>query len=414
MEYVKFAFRNLKRHYSRTVVTIFTISLGFVALGILGGVVTNIFSRLKGQAIVVEKLGHITIAKKGFFDNHKIHPENYIFTKNELNEVLKISEEFPEIRIATPRLSIFGMANNGISNTIFLSEAIEPLADSILQTTVIDGRSKTRGATTISNTQDNLVAIGSELANNLNLKIGDNLTLFTNTIDGMANAVDVEIEKIYNTGNPATNDKFILTNLKLIQELYDTNGADRIVLLLEDETKIQSIKTALIPLLQSKGIEIEAKPWDELSLFYSRVTKMFGIIFRVLTVIISVVVLLTLLNTMQMSVNERTREIGTLRAVGMTKSKIIKVFVIEAVIISILGALFAMPLLYLVKFILDNMNITFIPPVGSAPVPITLIFKVKNILLVAGLFSLASIISSYLASRKIAGQQIIQSLLKFN
>ena len=69
MNYLQLAFRNILRHRKRTFVTVMTVCLGFTAIGVMGGMLNNIFSRLKAQAIVVEKLGHLTFAKEGFFEN---------------------------------------------------------------------------------------------------------------------------------------------------------------------------------------------------------------------------------------------------------------------------------------------------------------------------------------------------------
>lgn len=416
MNYLKFAFRNIQRHKNRSLVTIMTVCLGFIALGVLGGVVTNIFSRLKGQAIIVEKLGHLTFAKKGYFANHKIEPEKYLWEKDELTEILEIIRQDEEVTLATPRLSLFGVASNGRSSTIFLTEAVVPEDDAHLMNTVVDGRQRTAGAISISTGTHNTaeVAIGSELSENLGLEKGSYLTLLTSTKDGMANAIDTEIVDVYNTGNPATNDKFVLTNFSMAQELYDTEGAERVVVVLNDDGQIDSAKERLLETLNKAGYEIEAKDWKELSLFYGRVTKMFGIIFRVLTAIITVVVLLTLLNTMQMAVTERTREIGTMRAIGMLRRGIIAVFCTEGIVMAIMGCVVAVAALFGIAAILNALNVSFIPPVGSAPVPITLMLKPVNIILVLVLFSVAALVSSFLVSRKISRQKVADSLLQIN
>ncbi|XLS29697.1 ABC transporter permease [Flavobacteriaceae bacterium M23B6Z8] len=414
--YIQLALRNIRRHKNRSLVTILTICLGFTALGVLGGVVTNIFSRLKGQAIIVEKLGHLTFAKSGYFENHKMEPEAYLWDEKELTDILTILKEDSEVTLATPRLSLFGVASNGKASTIFITEAVVPEDDKKLIQTVVDGRKGIANMVTIDEetAAKGKVAIGSELSENLGLKKGAYLTLLTTTKEGMANAADATVENVYNTGNPATNDKFILTRFDLAQELYDTRGAERIVVLLKDPDKIDAARTRLLAKISKAGYAVEARSWKERSLFYGRVTTMFGIIFRVLIVIITVVVLLTLLNTMQMAVSERTREIGTMRAIGMLRRKVIAIFCIEGVVMAFLGCLLAVPVLLGLSALLEVLEVSFIPPVGSSPVPITLLFKPFNIVLVLVLFTGAALVSSFLVSRKIARQPVIDSLLKIN
>jgi len=390
--------------------------LGFTAIGVMGGMLNNIFSRLKGQAIVMEKLGHLTFAKKGFFENGKMAPEEYLWEKNELNDILRIIRKDPKVEMATPRLSMFGIASNGEASTIFITEAVVPEDDQRLLHADIDGRTEIAGTVTLPKDPSKRaeIAIGSELSANLGVGAGEYLTLLTTTKEGMANAVDADIAYVYNTGNPATDDKFVLTNFSLAQELYDTEGAQRVVVVLKDQSQIETARTDLLASLDQAGYEVETQSWNELSLFYTKITNMFGVIFRVLTVIITFVVLLTLLNTMQMAVTERTREIGTMRAIGMLKSSVVKIFCSEGIIMGILGCLLAIPILFLISNLLGALDVSFIPPVASAPVPIRLILTPQRILFAFTLFSIAALVSSFLASKRISNQKVVDSLSQIN
>lgn len=416
MNYFNLAFRNILRHRKRSIVTILTVCLGFTTLGVIGGIVNNIFSRLKEQAIVSEKLGHITFAKEGFFERGKMEPEVYLWEKKELDTILSLIRAESDVLIATPRISLFGIASNGKASTIFFTEAIEPIDDQKLIKTNVDGRNLTYGAVTLETGENkrSVVAIGKELSINLGVKKGDFFTLLTSTKDGMANAVDVDIGEVFNTGNPATNDKFILSNFSLIQELYDSEGAQRIVVTVKDDTKIPQIKEKLLAKLALAGYKTDAQSWDELSLFYGKVQTTFSVIFRVLSIIITIVVLLTLLNTMQISVTERTKEIGTMRAIGMLKKDVIKLFCMEGLIMGIIGCFLAFPVLFLISNIMLAMNVTFVPPVASVAVPVMLIIKAPKMLVVFLLFIVAALLSSYWASSKISRQPVVNSLIQFN
>jgi len=416
MNNIVFAVRNIFRNRKRSVVTIFTICLGFTALGVIGGMLNNIFSRLKEQAIVNEKVGHFTISKEGYDENGKISPQEYLWTKSELEKIKSIVKSNQNVVLATPRLSLFGMVSNGNSSTIFISEAIEPNDDKILSKTNIDGRVKDKSIVSIPATEDkkDVVAISEELSKNLKIKQGDNLTLLTSTKDGIANALDVVIGEVYNTGNPGTNDKFVLMNFSKAQELYDTDGAQRLVVTVKDFSKIEETQEQILNQLKQKGFKVESKTWDKISLSYGKVKTMFGVIFRVLSIIISFIVLLTLLNTMQMNVNERTKEIGTLGAMGMLKKTIVKIFCLEGLIMGVFGCLLALPILLFIKLLLQWLNITFIPPVASSEVLIDLIFKAPTIISVFVMFVVASVVSSFFAARRITNQPIINSLNQSN
>ena len=414
MNLIKLAARNIRRHRKRSTVTILTICLGFTALGVIGGIVNNIYSRLKGQAIVVEKLGHITFAKEGFFANGKIEPEKYLWTQDELDRIQAVVRADERVAVATPRLSLLGIASNGNASTVFLTEAIVPADDRELIETPVDGRRRTRGATTLAagGGQQTDVAIGSELAANLGLEEGDFLTLLTTTKEGMANAVDVDIRQVFNTGNPATNDKYVLTNFELAQDLYDTRGAQRLVVTLHEDGDVDGVRDELVAQLTAAGLSVEARSWDEQSLYYAKIRTMFGAIFRVLTIIITVVIVLTLLNTMQMAVAERTQEIGTMRAIGMQKAQIIALFCLEGIIMGVVACALSVPILLGISQLLKALDVTFIPPVASVAVPIALMLQPKTLVVVFVLFCLAALVSSFSASLRIARQNIVDSLTK--
>ncbi|MEN5231545.1 ABC transporter permease [Sphingobacterium faecium] len=410
MNYLKLALRNLSRNRKRTIVTVLTITLGFTALGTIWGMLTNIFSRLKEQAIVNERLGHFTIVKEGYMEEGKLYPEKFLWDNQELEDILKIIKSNSEIDLATPKIILNGMVSNGQTSTIFITEGLIPSDDNALFKTNIDGRVDHINLAKLSDENAQIVSVSEELASNLKVKKGDILTLLTSTKDGVANATDVEVGGIFNSGNPATNDKFILSNLSMIQNLYDTNGALKIIVTVKDINQLDQVQTQVIKELKNKGFNVESQSWNISSLSYEKVKAMFGVIFRVLTIIISVIVLLTILNTMHMNVNERTQEIGTMRAIGLTSGKIVKIFCIEGILMALLGVLTGSLLLFVVKTILTIANISFVPPVASIEVPVAIMPTIPQLVITMVVFTVISTISSFMASRRIAKQNIMNSL----
>ncbi len=410
MNYLKLALRNLSRNRKRTIVTVLTITLGFTALGTIWGMLTNIFSRLKEQAIVNERLGHFTIVKEGYMEEGKLYPEKFLWDNQELEDILKIIKSNSEIDLATPKIILNGMVSNGQTSTIFIAEGLIPSDDNALFKTNIDGRVDHINLAKLSDENAQIVSVSEELASNLKVKKGDILTLLTSTKDGVANATDVEVGGIFNSGNPATNDKFILSNLSMIQNLYDTNGALKIIVTVKDINQLDQVQTQVIKELKNKGFNVESQSWNISSLSYEKVKAMFGVIFRVLTIIISVIVLLTILNTMHMNVNERTQEIGTMRAIGLTSGKIVKIFCIEGILMALLGVLTGSLLLFVVKTILTIANISFVPPVASIEVPVAIMPTIPQLVITMVVFTVISTISSFMASRRIAKQNIMNSL----
>ncbi len=86
----------------------------------------------------------------------------------------------------------------------------------------------------LTDTERSGVVVGSELAEMLNLKVGSDAVILSNSYSGMANALDVKVLGIYNTGASATNDKTVLMTYRHAQDLVDFPGAERLVVLLKN------------------------------------------------------------------------------------------------------------------------------------------------------------------------------------
>jgi putative ABC transport system permease protein len=82
-------------------------------------------------------------------------------------------------------------------------------------------------------------------------------------------------------------------------------------------------------------LELDIKTWKELDPLYTRIKDMFDIMFLFIFVIVFVVAVMSIVNTMSMAVLERTREIGTLRALGVKRPGIVRIFALES---AMLGA----------------------------------------------------------------------------
>src|SRR3989442_795364 len=76
------------------------------------------------------------------------------------------------------------------------------------------------------------------------------------------------------------------------------------------------VRESLERLIRDRGLDLEIKTWEDLALRYHQVRELFGRIFAVLTLIVSIMVVFGITNTMTMAIFERTREIGTVMALG--------------------------------------------------------------------------------------------------
>src|ERR1700744_6564972 len=97
---------------------------------------------------------------------------------------------------------------------------------------------------------------------------------------------------------------------------------------------------------------------------------MMSAIFTFVSFVMVIIVLFTVVNTMSMSVMERTPEIGTLRAIGVKKSGIVRQFVSEGMILGLIGATLGIVLGLVVARLVNHAGLTWQPPGQASLVPL--------------------------------------------
>jgi len=407
--WIKIAFRNIIKNRRRSMITILAIGIGFSAICLFRGYISSIDEGLRNSAICGEGLAHLTIYKKGWLENGKIDPANYLFSKEEYTRIIQILTKLDNVRLSTPQLTITGIASNGNNSTIFIADGVVAKDDEQIRKGVNPQQlSEKNNSLHSSNNHEGIVS--EDLSRYLNLKKGDYVILMSTTLEGQMNAMDLDITGIYNTGSKATNDKFIRLPFNFAQSLYDTNGADKILVLLNDWKDTWKVKSEILQLLTNYGISCEVQTWCERSVMYAQVKKMFQVIFIFIFIIVLFIVIMSTINTMAMSVIERTREIGTIRAFGVKQRKVVTMFSIEGAIIGLLGALVGTVIYISACGLIQYIHPTYTPPGVSTPVPLIVHILPGAIFQFTCFMVLLSFLSAIIPARYASKQSIIDAL----
>ena len=151
----------------------------------------------------------------------------------------------------------------------------------------------------------------------------------------------------------------ILGDTSLRDELNKTDdGAWQFVIAkLENPKADKKIVAALNKRFKEEGINAQAMDWKRAAYSYSGTVEGIGFIFNLLIIILAVVVFIIIMNTMVVSVIERTSEIGTMRAIGAEKKFVKKLFYSEAIILTSLSALAGIVFAFICMGIFNSFNI---------------------------------------------------------
>ncbi len=399
------ALRNVLRNRRRSLATIAAVAAGLAAVNLFGGYIANVYAGLQMQAVAGERLGHLTIYKKGMLTLGKLKPKKYMFDAAETERVQQALRELPSVKLVSPRLSISGIASNGKASTIFIGEGVVAEHADALRGSLPEG--------TGGRLQPGMrygLAVSSELAQMLQFKQGDALTLMTSTIDGQANAMDAQIVDIFNTGNTNTNDKYLIAPVAFAQSLVDTSSAERFVVLLDDVDKTEVARIEIARRLASAGFDVEIKTWKELSSFYTSVRNLFDMIFGFIASIVFVVAAMSIANTMAMAVVERTREIGTLQAMGMKRRGIVGLFLAEGLWLAAIGVLAGLAATLVAAFAVNQAGISYVPPNSSYAVLLLVDLDWPRIAVVGTVVVLLALASALLPAWRGARRDIVDAL----
>ena len=151
----------------------------------------------------------------------------------------------------------------------------------------------------------------------------------------------------------------ILGDTSLRDELNKTDdGAWQFVLAkLDNPHADKKIVAALNKRFKEEGVNALAMDWKKAAYSYSGTVEGIGFIFNLLIIILAIVVFIIIMNTMVVSVIERTSEIGTMRAIGAEKKFVKKLFYSEAVILTSLSALAGIVFAFICMLIFNSFNI---------------------------------------------------------
>jgi putative ABC transport system permease protein len=412
LTWMKLSVRNLFRNARRSFFTILAISLGFLAVNALGGFTAYIFSSLQNSYIYSEANGHLTIFRHGFLDKGKLDPTRFLLNPAQLAGIRAVLARHPEVVLSTPQLQISGLLSNGQVSTIFIATGRVPSdvaaiaarggrrADAV---PLYDGKP-------LSDKVTYGIGVSHGLAKQLNLKLGSTAVAMAPTVGGQINALDAQLWQTIDAPVEALEDKLATVPLRFAQELYDTASVDRITVLLDDTARTEAVRAMLAGEMAKAGLEVDIRTWEEMSPFYTKVKKMFDVIFLISFLIVFTIVVMSVVNTFTMAVMERTREIGTLRAIGVKRRGIVILFSLESMALANVGTLVGAALTLGVVYLIAWLQPTWIPPQLARRVPLQIHLVPLYWLASSVVLLLLSMLAAVLPARKAARMPITNAL----
>jgi putative ABC transport system permease protein len=384
---LKIAFRNIVRNRSRSALSIMMIAAAVAGIIAFRGFSDHIMTLLKNTTID-NQYNHIEVARNSYWDMSPGPRKNQLIDNSA--QLVNSIKALPGVQMVAGRLSFYGLLSTGETTISAEGVGYDPTKEIHFQKSLVieEGRS-------LSGASKTEVIVGSGLRKRLSLKVGQIVTALSYTLDGVVNAVDLTIVGIFRVGTEDVDSHVFMLPISGVQTLLDTDAVE----LLTIRVNQTEITDQVLPLVERavKAIspDIHSRSWYEISDHYRQIEQFYSVQNRVVEVILVSLILLSIMNSVGMSVFERTGEIGTIRALGETRAAVVFQFTLEGALLGIFGVLGGYVLGTVLSLFLASLHLTMVLPNASFPVPI-LINLVPRAFVVAGIIGLVTAIASTL------------------
>lgn len=324
-------------------VALISVTLGSMALIISLSVLDGFESELKSKA--VKFTSHIKV--KSFSNQINANQDNLIY---------KLKSDYPDIQSVAPVIEREGLISSaGFVEGVIIRGYKKEFDLTNLKNDIIEGNFG------FSNNNANEIVIGNKLAKKLNAEIGSDVIVYAIKGNSLNKFEMPEIEKfkligIYETGMAQYDDIYLYIPYGKALSFFqiDDNTANSFDILLNDIYKTQEISLNLneqlgYPYYAYTVFDLHNAIFAWIELQKAPIPLVLGLI--------SIVAVFNILTILLITVIEKTHSIGILRAIGMKQQDIIRVFIIQGIIIGLVGTILGCGIGFVVGLIQQNFKI---------------------------------------------------------
>ena len=403
------AFRNIWRYRRRTLLTASVIAMGLMMYFLVDSLLVGI-DRESVRNLKRYETGSLQIMQKDYWEDRTFMP---------------LDKAIPSVEPLLALVREAGYTATGrtqfAADMILYQQDFDEDGNLPVQVTAIDLSTHSE----VFDLEETLIAgrlpemgshemvIGSWFAEDLDADIGYVVTLITRGNGGFYEAMDMEISGIVRTPNPAVNRNGILVPIDTMSEYLALEGmATEITIALPDSANVELEKQKLQHLVAQWEVPLTVKSWDEVAYDHVAMIEMEKSSSSVILFLIFLIAAVGISNTMIMAINERIRELGMMRSMGMKDGNIQLLFIIEAGAIGLIGSIIGILIGSLANYFLVTYGIDF----GFLMREMDLGYRIQNIfygawhpqgIIITGIMGVVlSVAAAYIPARRATIQDI--------
>ena len=330
----RLAWRNVWRNKRRTILTFLTILVGCAMITFMNSIAKGGHDQMIEDAVSINT-GHIQIHEKGFWDNQTI---DYAFLATpKLMERIKSDSRISGYSI---RIHAGGLLSFKENTAGALIQGVDPeLEKSVtsLHTKILPG------GRYLKTGDKNMIIIGEKLAKKLGASVGSTISMISQGFDGSIAAEKLTIVGLFRSGNPVYDLGLLFMPISLAKDTFTMmNYIHSLTIRLINTGHTEDVTKAISSSVTNE--EIEVMGWDELMPELVQFIVIDDAGNYIFIFILFMLVAFGVLNTIQMSVFERTREFGVMLSIGTRPGQVVRMILVESTFISIIGIILGISL----------------------------------------------------------------------
>jgi len=399
MKIHKMAWRNLWRRKRRTYITALSIGFGVLLSVTFIGMSDDSYTKMIDTSAVMG-LGHVTVEPKGYNETPSLDKRlsNATRIREDLLKIAGVNDALIRIMGQT----MIASANKSIGGAFMaIDPEIETGERNLFIRSIIEGE-------LFSGTNSQGVIVGSRVAKKLNIGIGKKLVYTTTDATGDIVSEIARVTGIFQTGVSEVDGSMILLPIDTVRTVlsYESEEATLISIVIQDQRRSAGMRDLIRSQINNPALDVLS--WRETQSDLASIITLDKAGNRILLILIGLLIAAGILNTLLMSVMERTREFGVMMAIGMSPFTLFKMVIMESIWFAIIGLLLGTIITIPWYAFMYYHGIDFTGMVGSDysasgvlidPVMNIRLFKESAIWILAALFALTILSGLYPAWR---------------
>lgn len=322
----RMAVRSIVRNPRRTTLTIAASAFGLAAfvflLSFVGGYLAQLVDNSTGYIT-----GHLQIQHPDF--RKQFDPA---LSLGDPDALLAQLRKRPEVAAAAPRTQAQVLVSSPTTTRNVMLLGIDPLAErdvTFIDRAIVEGRA-------LGPADDRDIVIGRKLAERLNVRLGEKIVVMAQAADGSLASAAYRIGGIFATESEAFDNAIGYVTLEAAQRLLVMNNrVSAIAVKLKDRDTVDAFSAGL----QQQFPRYKVLAWSEILPEVGQMIGYIRVMARIIVGIVFIVVALGVMNTLLMSVMERTREFGIMLAMGTSPGAITRLVLYESLVLAVIGVL---------------------------------------------------------------------------